>query len=268
MQQSIPEISPGEEVTPLMLERRALIAALVRQRGAVRVPELAEQFQVSTVTIRTDLAQLEKDGVLLRNRGGAIAASVPSALIAFDQRTSLNQSTKQLIGAAAARLVAPGDSILLDSGTTVVEMVKHLQHVSGLTVVTNALNVALELRAVRDARVLLLGGAMNYETFGTLGPLAEQNLESLVVQKLFLAAETVDLAAGVTDSTVEIAQVKRAMVRSARQVILLADSSKWERTGFIKVIPLAAIHTVVSDSGLPAAVRATLERQGIELILV
>lgn len=261
--------APGDETAmPLMLDRRARIATMVRQRGSVRVQELAELFQVSPVTIRTDLVQLEKEGALVRDRGGAVAALPPSALVAFEQRTTQRQEIKERIGRAAAALVDPGDTILLDAGTTVVEMVRHLPQSAPLTVVTNALNVALELRALSDARVLLLGGTINYATFGTLGPIAEQGLDDLNVQKLFLAAETVDLAAGVTDSTLEIAQVKRAMVRAARQVILLADSSKWGRTGFIKVVALNAVHTVIVDEGLPTSDRAALERLGVGVIVV
>ncbi|MGB9633119.1 MAG: DeoR/GlpR transcriptional regulator, partial [Chloroflexaceae bacterium] len=92
-------------------------------------------------------------------------------------------------------------------------------------------------------------------------------LEGMAVAKLFLAAESVDLAAGVTDSTIEIAQIKRAMVRAARQIVLLADSSKWGRTGFIKVAPLNAIHTVVTDAGLPEDTRAALERLGVRVMI-
>lgn len=266
MQQSTAPVGDGG--APLMLDRRARIVALVQQRGSVRVQELADLFQVSTVTIRTDLVQLEKEGMLTRDRGGAIARTRPSALVAFDQRTSLNLEIKQRLGKAAAGLVSPGESILMDAGTTVVEMARHLGRAAPLTVVTNALNVALELHAIRDARVLMLGGTINYATFGTLGPLAEQSLEGLAVQKLFLAAESVDPIAGVTDSTVEIAQIKRAMISAARQVVLVADSSKWGRTGFIKVAPLSAIHTVVTDTGLPDTARAALERLGVALILV
>jgi DeoR family transcriptional regulator, aga operon transcriptional repressor len=254
------------QMTPLMLDRRARIVELVRQRGAVRVPELAELFQVSQVTIRNDLMQLEREGALTRDRGGAVLKTHGSALVAFDQRATINLEAKQRIGRAAAALVEPGDTILMDAGTTVVEMTRHLQSAAPLTVVTNALNVALELRAARETRVLMLGGTVSYETFGTLGPIAEQNLGELVVQKLFLAAETVDQAAGVTDSTVEIAQVKRAMVRAARRVILVVDSSKWGTAGFIKVVPLTAIDTIVSDAGLPESERAAIERLGIELI--
>ncbi|HMQ30572.1 MAG TPA: DeoR/GlpR family DNA-binding transcription regulator [Chloroflexaceae bacterium] len=257
----------GEQDAPLMLDRRGRIAALVRQRGSARVQELAELFQVSPVTIRTDLAQLEKEGLLVRDRGGAVAATARSALVAFEARASLRLTAKQQIGRAAAALVEPGDTILLDAGTTVVELVRHLPQQGPLTVVTNALNVALELQALREAKVLLLGGTINYATYGTLGPPAEQALEGMVVEKLFLAAETIDLAAGVTDSTVEIAQLKRAMVRAARQIILLADSSKWGKPGFIKVVPLSAVHTVVSDAGLAPADRAALERLGVRVLI-
>lgn len=259
---------PSEPDTPLMLDRRGRIATMVRQRGSVRVQELAELFQVTPVTIRTDLVQLEKDGLLVRDRGGAVATTPRSALVAFDQRTSMHLAAKQRIGRAAAALVEPGDTILLDAGTTVVEMVRHLPQPGPLTVVTNALNVGLELQALREARVILLGGTINYPTFGTLGPLAERSLEGLVVEKLFLAAETVDIGAGVTDSTIEIAEIKRAMVRAARQIILLADSSKWGRTGFIKVLPLSTVHTVVCDAGLSEADRAGLERLGVRALIV
>ncbi|MFV9507120.1 MAG: DeoR/GlpR family DNA-binding transcription regulator [Oscillochloridaceae bacterium umkhey_bin13] len=258
---------PNESDAPLMLDRRGRIATMVRQRGSVRVQELAEQFQVSPVTIRTDLVQLEKDGLLVRDRGGAVASSQPSALVAFENRTSLHLNAKQAIGRAAAALVTPGDTILLDAGTTVVEMVPYLPQSGPLTVVTNALNVGLALQALREARVVLLGGTINYATFGTLGPLAEQVLDGLVIEKLFLAAESIDLHNGVTDSTIEIAQLKRAMVRAARQVILCADSSKWGRTGFIKVAALSAVHTVISDPGLPASEQLALERLGVRVMI-
>lgn len=147
-------------------------------------------------------------------------------------------------------------------------MIKHLASLDTLTIITNALNVAAEMGSLIDIHVLLLGGAMNYKTFSTLGPLVEQNLAGLVVQKVFLAAQSIDNEVGITDTSMEIAQVKRAMVRAARQVILLADSSKWKRTGFSKVVPFDAIHTIVSDTNLPEEVAQAIERRGIELLLV
>ncbi|NJN66388.1 MAG: DeoR/GlpR transcriptional regulator [Chloroflexaceae bacterium] len=253
---------------PLMLDRRSQIAALVRQQGVVRVQELAELFQVSEVTIRGDLARLEQEGVVIRDRGGAVANNQRTMLIAFEQRKGLHQFAKQRIGQAAAQMVSPGDTIIMDAGTTVVEMAKHLTQVAPLTVVTNAINAAAEMGRHHEQRVLLLGGTVNYDTLSTLGPMVEQGLNDLVVQKLFLAAQSVDRDMGVTDTSPEIAQVKRAMVRVARRVILLADSSKWQRAGFIKVVPFDAIHAVVSDTGLTGDARATLERAGIKVVLV
>jgi DeoR/GlpR family transcriptional regulator of sugar metabolism len=263
-QQSISEAVRG----PLMLNRRARIAELVRQHGSMRVVDLADLFGVTPVTIRSDLAVLEREGVLQRDHGGAVAVGAVSSLIAFEQRTGMYQSAKARIAEAAVRLVTPGDTILLDAGTTVVEMTRHLHRYTPLNVVTNALNVAAELRDLSDAQVFLLGGSVNYATFGTLGPLVEQSLSDIVVSTLFLAAESVDSSYGVTDSTAEIARVKRAMAAVARRVVLLADASNWRRQGLIKVLPFARISTVITDETLPPADRQAISAAGLELIVV
>jgi len=256
---------------PMILHRRAQIADLVRQSGAVRVADLAERFQVSEVTIRGDLVQLEKQGQLIRDRGGAIPLNSTreiTTLLAVEQRAHLQIAEKQRIARAAAQLVSPGDTILMDAGTTVVEMAPHLAGISPLTVVTNALNVALEVAAKTEARVILLGGTFSRESSSTLGSLAEHTLGELLVQKAFLGTQAFDLEHGFTDTTLEIAQVKRAMIRAARRVILLTDSSKLGHSGFIKVAPLTAVQTLISDTGLPAEIHTALERQGVEVVLV
>ncbi len=253
---------------PMTLHRRTQIADLVRQQGVVRVNELADRFQVSEVTIRNDLTQLEKEGLLIRDRGGAIPTTQVTVLAAVDERAALSLEEKRRIGRASAELVSPGDTIILDAGTTVVEMVKYLSGIPSLTVVTNALNVASELEATTDAQIILLGGVLHRASSSMLGPHTEQYLDDLVVQKLFLGAQAVDLTLGLTDTSIEIAQVKRAMIRAARQVILLTDSSKWGRTGFYKVAPFSTMHTIVSDTNLPREPRTVIERLGIELLLV
>lgn len=251
-------------------ERRGKIAELVRQRGVVRVGELVDEFAVSAVTIRNDLEQLEKQGQLVRDRGGAIAAgpSPVRSLLGIDQRAVLNLDAKQRIGHAAAQRVNPGDTIILDAGTTVIEAARLIGKISPLTVVTNALNVALELGAHSSARVIFLGGMLNREASSTIGPQLEQQLGELVAQKLFLGTQAFDGEHGLTDSTSEIAQVKRAMINAAREVILLTDSSKWHHAGFIKVAPLTELDAIITDEGLPAEARAAIDALGIELVLV
>lgn len=256
---------------PMTHQRRARIADLVREQGAMRVNELAARFQVSEVTIRNDLGQLEKNGQLVRDRGGAVpvgSARQITSLLAVEERAHLQTDEKRRIARAAAALVSPGDTIIMDAGTTVVEMAPFLAGIASLTVVTNALNVALEVAARTSARIILLGGTFSRESSSTLGSLAEQTLGGLLVQKAFLGVQAFDLENGLTDTTHEIAEAKRAMIRASRRVILLADSTKLGRSGFIKVAPLTAVHTLISDTGLPEEARAALDRLGVEVALV
>lgn len=248
-------------------QRRMKIAELVKARGAVRVSELAAELDTSEVTIRSDLTQLESDGHLIRDHGGAIANyRQVSSLLAVEERAQIQIDEKRRIARAAAELVKPGDTILMDAGTTVVEMAPYLAEIKGLSVVTYALNVALQIGARTNAQVLLLGGTFNRESSSTLGPITERQLADLKVQKLFLGTQALDLDQGLTDTTVEIAQVKQRMIDAAREVILLCDSGKWGTTGFIKVSPLSAVDTIISDEGLPESARSAIESIGVKLI--
>lgn len=250
----------------LAAERRVRIAALAARHGVVRTEELARTFGVSPVTIRSDLDLLAKEGVLVRDRGGAVVNTNTALTVAFNQRAELNLEEKRRIGQAAARLVVPGDTIIMDAGTTTMEMAKVLTEVNPLTVVTNALNVAMQLGSVREVNIILIGGSLNRDTISIIGPTASAHLHDLVVQKAFIGIHAFD-EDGLTDPSIEVAQVKRAMIQAARQVILLADSTKWRKLGFAKVARLAAISTIVSDTGLPEEARAAIQRTGVELIL-
>lgn len=254
----------------MALHRRAGIADFVRTHGVARVAELAEEFEVSEVTIRNDLDCLEKEGRLIRDHGGAIASTAISitSLDSMDQRSTLHLEEKRRIGRAAAERISPGDTIILDAGTTVIEVARALGGVAPLTVVTNALNVALELGATSTAKVIVLGGTLSREASSTIGQQAEHQLGDFVAQKLFVGTQAMDAEHGLTDTTLEIAQVKRAMMRAAREVILLTDSSKWAHAGFIKVAPLTDIDVIITDTNLSAEARSAIERQGIELVLV
>lgn len=261
---------PADDKTLMTGHRRARIVEQVQREGSVRVADLAQRFDVSEVTIRSDLVILEREGRLLRDRGGALAKGshhFVTSLLGVDQRASLHLDKKRRIGAAAARRVVAGDAILIDAGTTAVEIARLLTQISPLTVVTNALNVALELGAAAGQRLILLGGTFNRESSSTVGSLTEQGLAELSVQKLFLGTQAFD-ANGLTDSTMEIAQAKRAMIRSARQVILVTDSSKWGTTSLTKVAPLTELDTIITDTDLPADARKEIEALGIELVLV
>ena len=248
-------------------ERRERITAIVAREGAARVADLSQMFGVSEVTIRNDLESLARQGVLVRDHGGAIANSGSTLALAFGQRAQHNEEIKRRIGYAAAQLVQAGDTIIMDAGTTLMEMAKSLSNYSPLTVVTNALNVATQVGSLPDVNIILAGGALSRETISTIGALAERDLNDLIVDKLFLGAHVVDVEAGVSDVSVEVARVKMAMIRAARQVILLADSSKWGQKAFARVVPLSHVHTVITDVGLAAATIKQLEKLGTSVIV-
>src|SRR5579871_1255011 len=165
-------------------ERRSRIRELLLEQGAVRVQELSDLFMVSDVTIRNDLDVLARTGQIRRHRGGAAAAVPLNLSIAFDQRAGLHLEKKRQIGRAAAQMVETNDTIILDSGTTLMEMALSLHTSDPFTAVTNALNVATQVGALPTARVMLTGGTLNRETVSTLGPETERSLSNLVVQKV------------------------------------------------------------------------------------
>jgi len=252
-------------------QRRRQIVTLTHERGSVRVSDMAEKFSVSEVTIRSDLDQLERDGLIKRDRGGALPVGhtrAVTSLPGMDQRAGQNVDAKRRIATAAARRVLPGQSILLDAGTTVVEMARHLSSVAGLTIVTNGLNVALAAAVSTSARVLMLGGTVDRDSGSALGHMAEEMLGNLVMDQVFLGTQALDLDHGLTDTNIEIAQIKRAMIQHSRRTTLLVDSSKWDTAGFIRIAPLTAVHAVIADVGLPAEAKQALEGLGIEVELV
>ena len=252
-------------------ERRGAIVEELRQAGSVRVGPLAERFGVSAVTIRSDLAALEKENLLVRDHGGALPASsgrTITSLLAVETRTRLQEDEKQRIARAAAATVRPGETIFLDAGTTAVQMVPFLKAVLPLTIVTNAVNVALTAASELSAEVILLGGVFNRESSSNIGAMAERALGDFLVDRLFLGTQAADIEHGLTDTTLGIAQIKRAMIRSAREVVLLADSTKWNTTGSIKVAPLSALHRIISDAGLPSRLQKKVTSLGIQLSLV
>jgi len=258
----------AEEKSRLALDRRARIVELAAQNGSVRVQELSEMFRVSEVTIRNDLDLLTKQGLLVRDRGGAVANTRSSLFVAFAQRANQYQDEKRRIGQAAARLVKPGETVIMDAGTTVIQMAKSLNHDLMLTVITNALNVASEVGTLPNAHVILLGGSLIRETVSTVGPQAERDLHNVIAQKTFLGAHSIDREWGPTDTSIEVAHVKRVMAQVAREVILLADSSKWDRIAFARTVPWSGVHVMITDSNLPEEAQKTVKGLGIDLIVV
>jgi DeoR family transcriptional regulator of aga operon len=255
------------EQTPLTGERRRRIGEILAQHGRVTVNELSKLFGVTSVTIRSDLDTMAAAGALIRDRGGAIAHTSTTLAVAFEKRAAQNREQKRHIGRLASKLVNERETIILDAGSTVMEMARSLPAERPCTVVTTALNVAARVGALQNVNVLIAGGSLSRETISTVGAIAERDLENLIVDKLFLSTMAFDEAHGLTDDLFDIARVKAAMIRSARRVILLADSSKWGKSAFAKIAPLGEIDILVTDSALSVEAQKIIQRFGVEIML-
>jgi DeoR family fructose operon transcriptional repressor len=247
-------------------ERKHLILAALHQTPAVSVVELGRALRVSTASIRRDLADLERTGVLKRTHGGAISARMAMAEPSLAEKEDQYQAEKVAIARLALSFVQPGDAVFLDSGSTTRQIARALRHHQGVTVVTNALNIAWEL-ASSDIELVVTGGQVRRGILSHVGPLAEQAIAAVHVDKLFLAANGVELEKGVTTPSLVEAQTKRAMVEHATEVILVADHSKFGRVTFSRICGLDRVHHVVTDDGLPASVAKAIGSLGVKVHL-
>lgn len=202
-----PAIPAESEKTPLTGERRRRIGEILSRQGRVRVNELSKLFGVTSVTIRSDLDIMAAEGSLIRDRGGAIAHTSTTLAVAFEKRAVQNREQKRLIGRMASTLVNDRETIIMDAGSTVMEMAHSLPSEKPCTVVTTALNVAARVGALQNVNVLIAGGSLSRETISTVGALAERDLENLVVEKLFLSTQAFDAEHGLTDDSFDIARV-------------------------------------------------------------
>jgi len=239
----------------------------LREEGSARVRVLAQAFDVSEVTIRQDLEKLENDGHVVREHGGAYLKSVPQQVRAMALHHLDNMDAKRRIGRAAAALVGDGETIILDSGSTSTEVAANLGDRQGMTVITNALNIALMLGAAPDIDIHVTGGHFKAPTLSLSGERSADFLHGLFAQKLFLATAAIDLGAGLTFPAMPDIAVKRAMIDAAERVILVADSSKVGKRSFIALGGLDLVDTFVTDSGIAEADRTAIAALGIEVIV-
>jgi DeoR/GlpR family transcriptional regulator of sugar metabolism len=254
-------------------EREQMIIHHLRAQRIVRLADFTALLDVSENTIRRDLQRLEEVGILKRTHGGAILAEDSRDSRGADDfdwmaRTKLMPAEKERIGRRAAEMVRDGDSIMLDAGTTTIQVARNLHARRDLTVVTNAVNIGLELSGAASITVILTGGMLREVSKSLVGPLAEEFLAaSIHVDRLFLSARGASLEAGLTNAnTVEVA-IKRAMIRAAKEVVLVVTHDKLGARSFTQIAPVEAVHTIVTDSGADPSQVAAFEARGIRVLL-
>jgi DeoR/GlpR family transcriptional regulator of sugar metabolism len=246
-------------------ERQNAIAEIVAQSGRARVSALAARFGVSGVTIRKDLMVLETEGRIVRAHGGAIAVTGAASELAFDLRERMQSDAKTRIGAVAAALVEDGETIAVDASTTGLYMVRHLKRRSWtqLTVVTNGIRIASELAGQRGITVLVPGGRLRWEAMSFVGHWGDGLFRRINVGKAILGAAGISVDAGLTDATEEEAQIKRAMVSAAREVIAIVDHTKWSKVAIATFCKLERLSRIVTDDLAPSELVDEVARSGV-----
>lgn len=245
----------------LARRRRELIAEHVRRNGSVRVSELTAELGVSDMTIRRDLEALTAAGVVAKVHGGATLAGDGAATSepGFAAKSTEQLAEKRAIAAAAAALVRPGSAIGLLAGTTTWQFATELGELPDLTVVTNSMRIAEALLAdERPDRTVMLTGGVRTPSDALVGPLAVQAVSSLHLDQVFMGTHGMNERVGYTTPNLLEAETNRAFIESARELIVLADHTKWNIVGLATITPLATARTLVTDGGLAAADRATL----------
>lgn len=238
-------------------QRQERILAELRRNGAVRVAELTSLLGVSDMTVRRDLEQLSGEGVARKVHGGAVLAGQVAFEPGFAAKSQLAQPAKQAIAEHAASLIQPGAAIALSAGTTTWAMARYVASIAGLTVVTNSTTVAdviTGLDGTNQVTVILTGGVRT-PSAALVGPVADRTIASMHVDQLFLGVHGMDLRAGYTTPNLAEATTNRAFVASAREVVVLADSSKWGVVGLADIGPLGVAATVITDEDLPEDAR-------------
>ncbi|PSJ41172.1 XRE family transcriptional regulator [Zobellella endophytica] len=245
-------------------QRRHIIVSLLNERGELTVDELARRFETSEVTIRKDLAALEKNGLLLRRYGGAVP--VPSEMVAEPAGEPVSKR-KQAIARAAAARIREHNRIIIDSGSTTAALLGELGLKHGLVVMTNSLNIANALRELEPEPTLLMtGGTWDPNSESFQGQVAEQVLRSYDFDQLFIGADGIDIGRGTTTFN-ELTGLSRVMAEVAREVVVMVESDKVGRKIPNLELPWAAIHTLITDDGLSADDQQQLEQKGINLII-
>lgn len=247
--------------------RREQIFQIVLREHTVTIEDLARRFEVSDMTIRRDLQILEKEGLVEAVHGGVMATASNPFELSFAQREMVNRAEKRAIGHAAAQLVQEGDIIALDGSTTTMQVARNLANRSSLTVFTNGIKTAAELGHRPGIRVILTGGEL-YQTVSLVGPFARTTIERIRVDKLFLSVTGITFDMGLSGPSDLDAEIKAAMVGIAKEVIVVADASKFGRKSYVQVAPLERVNTVVSDTGLPDEIGTRFHSMGIGVVLV
>lgn len=254
-------------MTTLNTERQQQIAQFVRQQRRATVEQLSQQFGVSEATIRRDLEKLDSAGAIRRAHGGAVAVERAAPEPPVVRRADDYADEKRRIGQAAAALIQDGETIFLGSGTTTLEVARHLEGRRNLKVITNALNIANQISGYPDITVIITGGLLRASELSMIGHLTEQALREFRADRAIMGIRALSVRDGLTNDYGLETAIDRAIVGCAPQLILVADQSKLDRVATVVIAPIGAVHTLVTSTDAPPEVVDELRAAGVAVVL-
>jgi DeoR family transcriptional regulator, fructose operon transcriptional repressor len=250
----------------LIPERWEKIVELVEESDGASVERISQLLGISPATVRRDLARIEQRGLVERTRGGAAPSRERRPGVTFAESRKANRAEKELIGRAAARLVRPGDVVMIDGGFTTFQVACHLE-AADVRVITNSLDVAQAVAGQKGLRLVILGGELLPASGTTVGGAMESQVRGLNADKAFIGANALSLEAGLSSDDQRTAQTKRAMIERAAEVIVVADHTKLGALELYQVAPLSGIGTLVTDDKADEGILAGFREAGIEVII-
>jgi DeoR/GlpR family transcriptional regulator of sugar metabolism len=241
----------------------------LQKKGYVGLAELVDELGASSATVRRDLAYLEEHNLLVRTHGGAMTASRSTSLEpSLKVKRGRMPEAKRAIGQAAAALVSPGETILLDAGSTTWEVANCLPRQFHLEIVSNDLEILKLLADIPSFEVVDTGGVVRRSVYSLMGHVTENFIRSLRVNWTFLGADAIDPQYGITNVNLEEVPIKQAMIRAAMKAVIVADHTKFGCAAFASVGSLRDVHMVITDSGLSPELANAVREAGVELQLV
>ena len=242
-----------------------LIMDILARKGYQSVNELASELKVSDMTVRRYLDRLEERELIKRTHGGAFAGQEMME-VDFRIRETVHREEKEAIGRAAFALIQPGESVFIDAGTTPAFLASAINDTKRITVVTNSLVVAHTLESRANVQCILLGGMVHGATHSTVGQIADESLGQFRFNRAFMGTSAVDMSAGLSQGTFEEIPVKRKAARQSAQVVVLADSSKFDKQVTFLFMELGQVNAIITDTGIKPEIALAIRERGIELI--
>lgn len=247
--------------------RKQKILDIIKADGSVKVTELSKIFDISEVTVRNDLADMENKGLLSRVHGGAISSYKPYYSMNMAQRLETNQSEKVDIADKVSNLIEPNDTIMLNSGTTTLLAFRKFPADYNLNIVTNSIAIALEASSNPNYNVVLVGGSLNTKYQFSFGPDAINQLKNYHADKFILSVDGIDETHGFTTYYEKEAEVDRTMIRQSDKCIVVADHTKFNRSAFVKISDVSVADCIVTNSSVEEEIISKYTKSGIKIYM-